>query len=109
MLNPAAYVSVEVEADAMTVRPSAADEDGAWVSLIGPEWFIPLRVAVQALDAHLDVEVRSVGDAVDDGWRVEIVRRTEPAPEADEVTVVRFSTGADFAFEPRRSLPITPV
>ncbi|MGY0535898.1 hypothetical protein ACW14X_00170 [Nocardioides sp. YJ-D4] len=109
MLNPAAYVSVEVEADAMTVRPSAADEDGAWVSLIGPEWFIPLRVAVQALDAHFDVEVRSVGDAVDDGWRVEIVRRTEPAPEADEVTVVRFSTGADFAFEPRRSLPITPV
>ncbi|MFJ2756224.1 hypothetical protein ACIO3S_11540 [Nocardioides sp. NPDC087217] len=109
MLNPAAYVSVEVEADALTVRPSAADEDGAWVSLIGPEWSVPLRVAVQALDPHLDVEVRSIGDAVDGGWRVEIVRRTEPAPEADEVAVVRFSTGADFAFEPRRSLPITPV
>ena len=109
MLNPAAYVSVEVEADALTVRPSPADEDGAWVSLIGPEWFVPLRVAVQALDPHLDVEVGSVGDTVEDGWRVEVVRRTEPAPEANEVAVVRFSTGADFAFEPRRSLPITPV
>ncbi|MDQ4114427.1 MAG: hypothetical protein M3306_25535 [Actinomycetota bacterium] len=105
MLNPAAYVSVEVEADALTVRPSAADEDGAWVSLIGPEWFVPLRVTVQALDPHLDVEV----GAVEDGWRVEVVRRPEPAPEASEVAVVRFSTGADFAFEPRRSLPITPV
>lgn len=105
MLNPAAYVSVEVEADALTVRPSAADEDGAWVSLIGPEWFVPLRVAVQALDSHLDVEV----GAVEGGWRVEVVRRPEPATEASEVAVVRFSTGADFAFEPRRSLPITPV
>ncbi|WP_406032883.1 hypothetical protein OG801_00640 [Nocardioides sp. NBC_00163] len=105
MLNPAAYVSVDVEADALTVRPSAADEDGAWVSLIGPEWLVPLRAAVQALDPHLDVEV----GAVEGGWRVEVVRRTEPAPEANEVAVVRFSTGADFAFAPRRSLPITPV
>ncbi|MFI5625347.1 hypothetical protein ACIA03_17910 [Nocardioides sp. NPDC051685] len=105
MLNPAAYVSVEVGSDALAVRPSAADEDGAWVSLIGPEWFVPLQVAVQALDPHLDVEV----GAVEGGWRVEVVCRPEPAPEASEVAVVRFSTGADFAFEPRRSLPITPV
>ncbi|MFD4323966.1 hypothetical protein ACFWQC_04995 [Nocardioides sp. NPDC058538] len=105
MLNPAAYVSVEVAADALVVRPSAADEDGAWVSLIGPEWFVPLQVAVQALDPHLDVEVSDL----EDRWRVEVVRRPEPAPEAAEVAVVRFSTGADFAFEPRRSLPITPV
>jgi len=109
MLNPAAYVSVEVDADALVVRPSAADEDGAWASLIGPEWVVPLRAAVQALDPHLDVEVRPMGDTVESEWRVEVVRRPEPAPEASEVAVVRFSTGADFAFEPRRSLPITPV
>ncbi|EGD42531.1 hypothetical protein NBCG_03119 [Nocardioidaceae bacterium Broad-1] len=107
MLNPAAYVSVEVGADALVVRPGPADEDGAWVSLIGPEWFVPLQAAVQALDPHLDVEVTSEGAGP--GWRVEVVRRPEPAPEASEVAVVRFSTGADFAFEPRRSLPITPV
>ncbi|MFJ9389270.1 hypothetical protein ACIRON_10660 [Nocardioides sp. NPDC101246] len=105
MLNPAAYVSVEADADALVVRPSAADEDGAWVSLIRPEWSVPLQAAVQALDPHLDVEVT----ALEDGWRAEVVRRPEPAPEASEVAVVRFSTGADFAFEPRRSLPITPV
>ena len=34
---------------------------------------------------------------------------TSPAPESDEVAVTRFSTGASFTFEPRRSLPITPV
>ena len=34
---------------------------------------------------------------------------TSPAPDADEVAVTRFSTGVTFAFEPRRSLPITPV
>jgi hypothetical protein len=38
-----------------------------------------------------------------------LVPRAEAAPEAEEVTVTRFSTGASFAFEPRRSLPITPV
>ncbi|GGR41288.1 hypothetical protein J2S40_001741 [Nocardioides luteus] len=107
MLNPAAYVSVEVAGDALIVRPAAADEDGAWVSLMGPAWSVPLRAAVRALDPHLDVDVSPLGH--EDGWRVEVVRRPEPAPEASEVAVVRFSTGADFAFEPRRSLPITPV
>ena len=38
-----------------------------------------------------------------------VVRRDEPAPEAQEVAVTKFSTGIDFAFQPRRSLPITPV
>ncbi|MBC7275131.1 MAG: hypothetical protein H5T77_01385 [Nocardioides sp.] len=109
MLNPAAYVSVEIEAEALVVRPSPADEDDAWVSLIGPEWFVPIQAAVHALDPHLDVEVTPLGDTGADGWRAEIVRRPEPVPEASEVAVVRFSTGADFAFEPRRSLPITPV
>ncbi|WP_141780475.1 hypothetical protein [Nocardioides albertanoniae] len=105
MLNPAAYVTVRVDEASLVVRPSAADDDGAWVSLIGPEWTAPLQAAVHALDPHLDVEVRPI----EDGWRVEVVRRAEPAPEAAEVAVVRFSTGADFDFEPRRSLPITPV
>ena len=113
MLNPAGYVSMDLDGDALVVRPSVADEDAAWVSLMGPEWFVPLQAAVQALDPHLDVEVRAVDPSTSsghrDGWRLEVVRRPEPAPEASEVAVVRFSTGADFAFEPRRSLPITPI
>lgn len=38
-----------------------------------------------------------------------LVPRADAAPEADEVAVTRFSTGSAFAFEQRKSIPITPV
>jgi hypothetical protein len=94
LLNPAAYVDTGL-----------ALEDGAWVSLCGPDWTDALAAIVQALDPHLDVLV--TGD--DRTWSLEVVRRAEPAPEFQEVAVTKFSTGVDFAFETRRSLPITPV
>ncbi len=105
LLNPAAYVEASIERDGVTVRPSAAHDDGAWVTLCGPGRERPLRAVVRAVEEHLDVEV--TGDP--DSWTATVVRRDEPVPEPDEVGVVRFSTGASFAFEPRRSLPITPV
>jgi hypothetical protein len=37
------------------------------------------------------------------------VTADEPSPEAEEVAVTRFSTGAAFEFGSRRSIPITPV
>jgi hypothetical protein len=58
------------------------------------------------LDPHLDVEVEALSD---DEWTMTVVRRDEPAPEAQELVIAKFSTGTDFAFEGRRSLPITPV
>ena len=72
----------------------------------GKGWF-PGRAAaaVRAVDPHLDVEVN--GTAQD--WVARVVRRGEPAPVADEVAVTQISSGAAFTFEPRRSLPITPV
>lgn len=96
LFNPAAYVDTGL-----------AQEDGAWISLCGPGWPDALAAVVQALDPHLDVEVVATGDRI--GWEPTVVRRPEPAPERKEVAVVRFSTGADFAFETRTSLPITPV
>ncbi|QKW36809.1 hypothetical protein HUT06_24570 [Actinomadura sp. NAK00032] len=105
LLNPAAYVDADIDGATVTVRPSAAHEDGAWISLCGPDWTDALQAVVRAVDPHLDVEVSGDGP----GWRLAVVRRAEPAPEAGEVAVVRFSTGAGFAFEPRRPLPITPV
>jgi hypothetical protein len=104
LLNPAAYVDATVTG-ALRVSPSPAHEDGAWISLCGPSSVAPLQAAVRAVDPHLDVEV--AGSA--DDWVATVVRREEPAPEADEVSVTRVSTGAAFVFEPRRSLPITPV
>ncbi len=110
LLNPAEYVDAEVLDDQLVVRPGPADEDGAWISLCGPDWTAALQAVVRGLDPHLDVEVAPLDpSAAEAGWRARVVRRDEPAPEAPEVAVVRFSTGADFAFQPRRSLPITPV
>jgi hypothetical protein len=104
LLNPAAYVGASVS-DRLSVRPSAAHDDGAWVSLCGPGSTAPLQAVVRAVDPHLDVEVAgSVRE-----WTAAVVRREEPAPVADEVAMTRISTGATFRFEPRRGLPITPV
>jgi hypothetical protein len=106
LLNPAAYVDADVTDDGIVVRRSPAHDDGAWVSLCGPAWTGALAAIVQALDPHLGVDVGPVGE---DAWSLTIVRRDQPAPEAKEVAVAKLSTGADFAFEERRSLPITPV
>ncbi|CAI9414692.1 hypothetical protein [Nocardioides sp. T2.26MG-1] len=105
LLNPAAYVDATVADGALTVRPSAAAEDGAWITLCGPGRVGALQALVRAVDAHLDVEITGT----DEHWTARLVRRPEPAREAPEVAVTRFSTGSTFAFEPRRSLPITLV
>jgi hypothetical protein len=106
LLNPAAYVDADLPLDGqVVVRPSAAHDDGAWISLVDPEWSAPLQAIVQAVDPHLAVECASIGD----GWAADVVRRDHAADELPEVAVTKFSTGTDFAFEERRSLPITPV
>jgi hypothetical protein len=94
LFNPVAYVSAS---------GSPAHEDGAWISLVGPSEVRPLRAIVRAVDPRFDVVVSG------SPWTVEVVVRDEPLPEPDEVSVTRMSTGAAFTFEPRRSLPITPV
>ncbi|MDN4174217.1 hypothetical protein QWY28_14735 [Nocardioides sp. SOB77] len=105
LLNPAAYVEASFGSGTLAVSSSAAHEDGAWVSLVGPGSPEPLRAAVRGVSPLLDVEV--AGD--DDAWTAVVLTRDEPAREHDEVAVTRISTGASFAFEPRRSLPIFPV
>jgi hypothetical protein len=105
MFNPAAYVTASFDDSSVTVSGSAAHDDGGWITLCGPASLRPLRAAVRAVDPHLDVEV--VGTDTD--WTATVVRRDEPAPVCGEVAVTRVSTGVAFSFEPRRSLPITPV
>lgn len=105
LLNPAAYVDASVSDGTLRVGPSPAHDDGAWIALCGPGATGALQAAVRAVDPRLDVDVTGS----DREWTLRVVERDEPAPEAGEVAVTRFSTGATFAFEPRRSLPITPV
>jgi hypothetical protein len=106
VFNPGAYVHAEVDEEAIVVRRSPAHDDGAWISLCGPHWVSALQAVVRVLDPRLDVELEPLADAA---WRLTAVRREAPTTEAPEVTVAKFSTGTDFAFEHRRSLPITPV
>ena len=105
LLNPAAYVDASFTDSSVSVVAGPAHDDGGWITLCGPDSVRPLQAAVRAVDPHLDVEV--IGSATD--WTATVVRREDPAPDADEVAVTRFSSGVTFSFEPRRSLPITPI
>ncbi|MFC5731041.1 MULTISPECIES: hypothetical protein [Nocardioides] len=107
LLNPAAYVDAEISGHTLTVRPSAAHEDDAWISLCGPAWTAALQAVVRGVDPRLRVQVRGLGE--EDAWQLTVVRGELPAREADEVAVTRVSTGAAFQFQPRKSLPITPI
>lgn len=89
----------------MRVRDSRAHTDGAWVELCGPDNVAPLQAIVRAVDPHLDVAV----EGTDTDWTARVLRRSEPAEDFDEVAVTRIITGATFEFEPRKSIPITPV
>lgn len=104
LLNPTSYVHATVDGD-VAVTPSPAHEDGAWIALCGPEDPSPLQAIVRAVDPTLDVEVEGTAEE----WTARVVHREEPAAEFDEVAVARVSTGASFVFQPRTSLPITPV
>ena len=103
LLNPAAYVDADFGPDVVTVRRSPAHEDGAWVALAGPGEIRPLQAIVRAVDPHLSVEV--LGS--DTEWTARVIETDEAAKEFGEVAVVKFSGGAEFVFEPRKSLPLT--
>jgi hypothetical protein len=105
LLNPSAYVHATAEGHVLSVRPSPAHEDEAWVSRAGPHSVRPLQAIVRAVSPFLDVEV----SGVDRDWSALVVRRDTPATELDEVALTRFSKGVGFAFSPRRSLPLTPT
>ncbi|WP_395659768.1 hypothetical protein [Nocardioides sp.] len=102
LANPAAYVDLERDGATVRVRRSPAHDDGAWISLCGPGSTRALQAVVRAVDPHLDVEVAGT----ESDWTATVVRTDAAAPEAGEVAITRFSGGAAFRFEPRRSLPL---
>jgi hypothetical protein len=105
MFNPAAYVSAEFGPDVIHVHRSPAYEDGAWVSLVGPGESRPLQASVAAIDPHLGVEIAGTNSE----WTARVIETDTAAAELREVSVVRFSGGSTFVFEPRKSLPLTVV
>jgi hypothetical protein len=105
LVNPAAYVSVDIGSEFLHVRRSPAYEDGAWISLVSPVADKPLQAIVNAVDPYLRAEV--TGTASD--WTVRVIATDSPAKELGEVAVTRFSGGASWVFENRKSLPLTVV
>lgn len=103
--NPAAYVQVNLDGASIRVTPSDAHVDGAWVRWCGPEHREALLAMVAAVDPHLDVQVH--GTATD--WTATVVHTEQAVREAGPVQVARLSTGAEFRFGPRTSLPLYVV
>ncbi|MDT7764338.1 MAG: hypothetical protein QOC63_3758 [Mycobacterium sp.] len=105
LFNPTAYVSAEFSPDTVHVGRAPAHADGAWISLAGPGEVRPLQAIVAAIDPHLDVEI--TGTETD--WTARVIETDTASKELPEVAVTKFSGGATFVFEPRKSLPLTVV
>ncbi|MET0474169.1 MAG: hypothetical protein ABW001_05965 [Mycobacterium sp.] len=105
LLNPAAYVSVDVDPEFLHVRRSPAYEDGSWISLCSPLADAPLQAIVQAVDPYLRAEVSGTSS----DWMVRVARTDTAAKELGEVAVCKFSGGASWVFKERKSLPLTVV
>jgi hypothetical protein len=108
--QPQGYVDLQVSHDAEQLvvhlsRRSLAHRDGAWVSLVDAEHLEPIEAVLHAVDPTWHVEVVADGDDV---LSLRVVRG-EPTAESSDVGLVRFSKGAAFEFEQRRSLPLTVV
>ncbi|MFN0143147.1 MAG: hypothetical protein ACKVP6_06840 [Mycobacterium sp.] len=105
LLNPAGYVVAEIADGRLHVRPSPAHDDAAWISLCSPASTGALQAIATAVDPHLIVRV----SGADTDWTAEFERTDTPTKDSPEVQVTKFSLGATFEFQPRRSLPLTAV
>ena len=105
LLNPAAYVFADVDPEFVHVRRSPAHQDGSWISLVSPVSDAPLQAIVAAVDPHLRAEVAGA----ESDWTVRVIETDTAAKELPEVAVCKFSGGASWVFEDRKSLPLTVV
>jgi hypothetical protein len=99
---------VEVEGDDVLFelpKHSPAVDDNAWLSTLGVDHVEPLQAAVHGVHPTWDVAF----EAEDDERWVFRARKGEERPESEAVQLVRFSQGASFAFEHRKSLPLSVV
>ena len=105
LFNPAAYVLAEFERDRVQLRLSPAHQDSAWPSLVSPDSVKPLQAIASAVDPHLHVDIE--GTATE--WTAAVIETDTANKELSEVSVAKFSGGSSFVFQPRKSLPLTPV
>ncbi len=109
--NPLPYSDIDITAERDTVvlrlrRDCPGVRDGGWPALLDADHLAPLNAMARGVNPHFDARVRAADDA-------EIVFEIAATPtafrEMPEVAITRFSTGAEFTFAERRSLPLTVV
>jgi hypothetical protein len=103
LVNPAGYVSVDFSSDSAHVHPSPAHQDDAWIALASPASDLPLQAIATAVNPLLRAEV----SGTDTDWTVRFIETDTPAKELGEVAICKFSGGASWVFEERKSLPLT--
>ena len=99
------YVRADIGENAIAVHPSPAHDDGAWIALCSPQELNPLQAIATAVNPHLRVEV----EGAENEWTARLVESDAEAKELPEVMVTKVSSGADFVFRTRKSLPLTVV
>ncbi|MBF6333905.1 hypothetical protein [Nocardia transvalensis] len=109
--NPLPYIDIDIAVHHDSVvlrlgRDCAGVADGGWPALIDADHLDPVNAMARGVDPHYDARLRSVDDTE---LVIEIGAAERPFPQAPEVAVTRFSTGADFVFGDRRPLPLTVV
>lgn len=95
--RPDGYVRRTVDGTRLTLEdcPALAEVDGwSWPALLLAD-VRPLEAVVQAVDARARVRTVSAGT-----WEVDVDAASPPAREPSEVTLTKFSTGADFVLSP---------
>ncbi|WP_067531623.1 hypothetical protein [Nocardia crassostreae] len=112
--NPAPYVRAEVSSEVhggdrvvelRLGRDCGAVADGAWAALVDAEHLDALNALVRGVNPRFEVRVRAVDDAA---LTLGIALAESAFPEAPEVAVTRFSSGAAFTFTDRGiPLPLT--
>jgi len=105
LLNPIGYVRADIGGNTIAVRPSPAHDDGAWITLCSPQDVNPLQAIATAVNPLLRVEV----EGSDTEWTARLTETDSEAKELPEVMVTKVSSGADFVFRTRKSLPLTVV
>ncbi|CAJ1586148.1 hypothetical protein [[Mycobacterium] wendilense] len=105
LVNPNGYVDAEFEGGRMHVHRSVAHDDGTWISLCTPGETRALQAIATAVDPHIGVHVTGT----DTDWTLEFTVGETAHKVAPEVEVAKFSGGATFVFEERKSLPLTVV
>ena len=106
LLNPAGYVRAEIGGGRLHVSASPAHDDGAWIALCSPgsaESSAPVQAIATAVDPHLVARLTCTGT----DWTAEFEHSDTALPECVEVQITKVSRGANFEFQPRRSLPLS--